>query len=137
MECLSGIPGTIGGTPIQNVGAYGQEIADTIESVTVFDTADRGTGGAPADQCRFAYRMSRFKQEDAGRFIVCDVSLQAAAGRVPLADYPDVIAHLEQAGDRVSHGGRRARSGAGDPSPQRDGAWTRSMPTRGVSVRFS
>jgi UDP-N-acetylmuramate dehydrogenase len=97
VECLSGIPGTVGGTPIQNVGAYGQEIADTIESVTVFDTETAELLALQPDQCRFSYRMSRFKQEDAGRFIVCDISLRLRPGR-PAPDYPDVITHLEQAG---------------------------------------
>src|SRR5262245_40103738 len=54
LECLSGIPGTVGGTPIQNVGAYGQEVAATIESVTAFDRSTRSTVVLAAKDCGFA-----------------------------------------------------------------------------------
>jgi UDP-N-acetylmuramate dehydrogenase len=74
IECLSGIPGSAGATPIQNVGAYGQEVAETIIGVRAFDRR----GGeivelAPAD-CRFAYRSSAFKGDD--RYVVLDVDLE-------------------------------------------------------------
>src|SRR5262245_40239952 len=69
IECLSGIPGSVGGTPIQNVGAYGQEVAETIESVTAFDRHDGRMVTLTADECDFSYRMSRFKGRDAGRFV--------------------------------------------------------------------
>jgi UDP-N-acetylmuramate dehydrogenase len=97
LECLSGIPGTVGGTPIQNVGAYGQEVAGSIERVVVYDTTTGDTLTLTAADCRFAYRSSRFKQEDAGRFIVCSVlfRLRAAA---PTVTYPDIVNQLERAG---------------------------------------
>ena len=66
VECLSGIPGTVGGTPIQNVGAYGQEVSSTIEHVTVYDrVGPRAAIAALRADCGFAYRTSRFKAEDA------------------------------------------------------------------------
>ena len=92
VECLSGIPGTVGGTPIQNVGAYGQEVSDTIAGVTVYDTVERRTQNLSGEDCRFSYRMSRFKTSDAGRFVVCDVTFRVNAGP-PTLTYADVIAY--------------------------------------------
>ncbi len=97
LECLSGIPGTVGGTPIQNVGAYGQEVSDTIERVVVYDTTTGDTLSLTADDCRFTYRMSRFKRDDAGRFIVCSVMFRLHEGG-PTVTYPDIVSHLERAG---------------------------------------
>ena len=96
VECLSGIPGTVGGTPIQNVGAYGQEVASTIEQVTVYDCVERDIRSLVAGECGFAYRMSRFKGEDAGRFVVCDVTFRVRPG-LPTATYADVAAYLKRA----------------------------------------
>jgi UDP-N-acetylmuramate dehydrogenase len=93
LECLSGIPGLVGGTPIQNVGAYGQEVADTIESVVVYDRAAEDLRTFAAADCGFAYRSSRFKHADQGRFIVCEVTFTLRAGR-PRPSYPDVTAAL-------------------------------------------
>ena len=90
LECLSGIPGRVGGTPLQNVGAYGQEVADTIDQVVCFDRATAATVTLSNAECAFAYRTSRFKQEDAGRFIVCEVSFRLRAG-APTITYPDVL----------------------------------------------
>lgn len=100
LECLSGIPGTVGGTPIQNVGAYGQEVAGTIERVTVYDCVERAVETLRADSCGFSYRMSRFKSEDAGRFVVCDVMFRVRPGP-PTFTYADVSAFLKRAD--VSH----------------------------------
>jgi UDP-N-acetylmuramate dehydrogenase len=63
-ECLSGIPGSTGATPIQNVGAYGQEVSETVESVRVLDRASGRIEELPAEQCGFAYRTSAFKHRD-------------------------------------------------------------------------
>jgi UDP-N-acetylmuramate dehydrogenase len=95
VECLSGIPGTVGGTPIQNVGAYGQEVSTTIEKVTVYDCADHLVRALSASECRFAYRMSRFKAEDADRFVVCAVTFRLRPGP-PTATYADVAGHLRR-----------------------------------------
>ncbi len=95
MECLSGIPGCVGGTPIQNVGAYGQEVADTIESVTVLDTRTGELTQIAAPDCGFSYRQSRFKQDDAGRFIVCRVAFRVRRA-TPTITYPDVMAWVER-----------------------------------------
>jgi UDP-N-acetylmuramate dehydrogenase len=95
IECLSGIPGSVGGTPIQNVGAYGQEVAETIEEVTVFDRSDGRMETLTRDACEFSYRMSRFKSRDADRFIVCEVSFRLQRG-VATPKYRDVIRYLEE-----------------------------------------
>jgi UDP-N-acetylmuramate dehydrogenase len=79
VEALSGIPGSVGATPIQNVGAYGQEIAQTLASVRVWDRTLRGVRTFAAADCRFGYRTSRFKA-DPGRHVVLDVSLQFRQG---------------------------------------------------------
>src|SRR5204862_1178475 len=99
IECLSGIPGTVGGTPVQNVGAYGQEVASVIESVYAFDRLKRGTVKLPAGECGFAYRMSRFKQEDAGRFVICEVTFRLRPGAPPTITYPDIVQHLAKQSD--------------------------------------
>jgi UDP-N-acetylmuramate dehydrogenase len=79
VECLSGIPGLAGATPIQNVGAYGQEVAETITGVRVYDRAqDEVADMAPSD-CGFGYRTSVFKRDRGGRFIVLRVSFELTA----------------------------------------------------------
>jgi UDP-N-acetylmuramate dehydrogenase len=91
VECLSGIPGSVGGAPVQNVGAYGQEVSETIHEVTVFDrvtACQERLGGA---ECGFGYRTSRFKAADAGRFVICDVSFALRRG-APTLTYPDLAA---------------------------------------------
>jgi UDP-N-acetylmuramate dehydrogenase len=100
IECLSGIPGSAGGTPIQNVGAYGQEVANVIEDVTVFDRSSGTVDVIPNGRCAFGYRTSRFKRDDTGRFIVCGVRFRLRPG-VPTVTYPDIVKFLEQ------HGGGR------------------------------
>jgi UDP-N-acetylmuramate dehydrogenase len=73
-ECLSGIPGSVGATPIQNVGAYGQEVAETVESVRVLDRASGRIEDMPAADCGFSYRSSVFKYRD--RRVVLSVTFR-------------------------------------------------------------
>jgi UDP-N-acetylmuramate dehydrogenase len=75
IEALSGIPGSTGATPVQNVGAYGQEVAQTITAVRVYDRAEKGERTLPPAECGFAYRDSRLKREP-GRFVVLDVTFE-------------------------------------------------------------
>ena len=100
LECLSGIPGLTGGTPIQNVGAYGQDVSGVIADVTAFDTANGVTVTIPAAECGFAYRASRFKGSDAGRFVVCAVRFRLQKGP-PTTAYADVASALAREG--VTH----------------------------------
>ncbi len=79
IEALSGIPGTVGATPIQNVGAYGQEISQTVARVRTWDRKLRGFRTFAASECSFGYRTSRFKQ-DPGRQVVVSVTFQFRLG---------------------------------------------------------
>jgi UDP-N-acetylmuramate dehydrogenase len=88
-ECLSGIPGTVGGTPIQNVGAYGQEVASIVDTVQAFDGDTAEMVEIPAAECGFSYRHSRFKNADAGRFVICGVRFRMTR-QAPTLTYPDV-----------------------------------------------
>ena len=81
LEALSGIPGSVGATPIQNVGAYGEEISQTLASVRVWDRVLRGVRTFAAADCRFGYRTSRFKA-DPGRHVVLEVVLQLRQGEL-------------------------------------------------------
>jgi|SRR5579863_5814973 UDP-N-acetylmuramate dehydrogenase len=73
IECLSGIPGSVGGTPVQNVGAYGQEVADTIQAVRVFDLKTGEEDELSTEECGFGYRTSIFNTTKRGRYIVLRV----------------------------------------------------------------
>ncbi len=114
VEALSGIPGSVGATPIQNVGAYGQEVAQTIASVRTWDRRDRAQRTFAVADCGFSYRHSRFKAEP-GRFLVLEVSFHLRMGslsapvgyaelarrlgvevgeRAPMTDVRDVVLDL-------------------------------------------
>lgn len=86
IEALSLIPGTTGATPIQNVGAYGKEIADTLICVQAYDRTEKKMVILSKADCNFSYRNSRFKQEDKGRFFITSVTLALTKGR-PLPPY--------------------------------------------------
>jgi UDP-N-acetylmuramate dehydrogenase len=96
VECLSGIPGRVGATPIQNVGAYGQEVSETILAVEAFDTHSRSLIELDAGQCQFAYRASRFKSPDRNRFIVTGVTYQLAVNGRPSVRYSDLQKHFAE-----------------------------------------
>lgn len=78
IEALSLIPGTAGATPVQNVGAYGQEIADTLISLEVYDRQERRFMILSKYECEFGYRTSRFKKRDHGRFFIVAITLHLA-----------------------------------------------------------
>lgn len=94
LECLSAIPGLVGGTPVQNVGAYGQEVSGTIQSVRVVDRVARQARTMPSGECGFGYRTSRFKHGDAGRFIVTRVDYALARHAPPTISYADVVKYF-------------------------------------------
>ncbi|WP_148611320.1 UDP-N-acetylmuramate dehydrogenase [Nocardioides rubriscoriae] len=79
VEALSGIPGSVGATPVQNVGAYGQEVAQTVARVRAWDRRMRGVRSFAGPDCGFGYRHSRFKA-DPGRYVVLDVTFQLSVG---------------------------------------------------------
>ena len=76
IEFLSAIPGTVGGAPVQNIGAYGAELANTLIEVEAYDSQDDSFVGIRKEDCQFAYRMSRFKGADHGRFMILAVTLR-------------------------------------------------------------
>ena len=98
LECLSGIPGWAGATPIQNVGAYGQEVAESVVEVDVFDRASLVVRTLAAAECRFAYRDSRFKSEDCERFVVLAVRFLLRRGAAPSVRYAELARHLAENG---------------------------------------
>ena len=105
IEALSGIPGLTGATPIQNVGAYGQEVADTIARVTAYDRVARRAEIIAAGDCGFAYRTSRFKA-DPGRYVILSVTFQ-----LPLGSMSAPIGYAELAARLGVAVGERAASG--------------------------
>jgi UDP-N-acetylmuramate dehydrogenase len=94
IECLSGIPGTVGGTPVQNVGAYGQEVSNTITSVRVFDTARGEFFELENADSGFAYRTSIFNTRERGRYIVLRVTFVLAPGGAARIEYADLKQHF-------------------------------------------
>jgi len=97
IECMAGIPGTVGGTPVQNVGAYGQEVAETISAVRVLDlTTLRFEELSPVD-CGFAYRRSIFNSTWRGRYIVTRVDYQLLRDGAPRLAYADLKKHFSGA----------------------------------------
>src|SRR3954466_7087180 len=96
VECLSGIPGSVGGTPVQNVGAYGQEVADTIDSVLVFDLRDNQIRELCTEACGFAYRSSIFNSSERGRFIILRVTYNLIPNGDPRIEYADLKKHFAE-----------------------------------------
>jgi UDP-N-acetylmuramate dehydrogenase len=94
VECLSGIPGSVGGTPVQNVGAYGQEVAETIESVLALDLRDRQIRELCNEACGFSYRSSIFNTTERGRFIILRVTYALTPGGKPRIQYADLKKHF-------------------------------------------
>ena len=94
VECLSGIPGSVGGTPVQNVGAYGQEVSETIKSVLVFDLKDGQVRDLCAEACGFQYRTSIFNASERGRFIILRVTYGLMPGGKPRIEYADLKRHF-------------------------------------------
>src|SRR6202140_2163392 len=87
IECLSGIPGSVGGTPVQNVGAYGQEVSETIESVEVLDRNDGQLRELCREACGFTYRSSIFNTTERGRFIILRVAYALTPEGKPRVEY--------------------------------------------------
>ena len=83
LESLSGIPGTVGGAPIQNIGAYGHEVSEVIARVRTFDRKEQAVKTFTASQCEFGYRNSIFKT-DANRYVILDVTFQLRIGEASL-----------------------------------------------------
>ncbi len=96
VECLSGIPGSVGGTPVQNVGAYGQEVSDTIESVRALDLKEDRIVLLPKPACGFRYRTSIFNTTQRGRYIILRVNFGLKRGLAPSLTYADLQKHFAE-----------------------------------------
>jgi UDP-N-acetylmuramate dehydrogenase len=94
VECLAGIPGTVGGTPVQNVGAYGQEVATVIERVRAYDLCECEFVEFNAAECAFSYRRSRFNTTDRGRYLITCVDYRLAVGGPVALRYPELYRAL-------------------------------------------
>lgn len=106
-ENLSLIPGEVGASAVQNIGAYGREVGDIIVEVECYDTVDRCIVRIPVEDCRYAYRDSFFKREGKGRYIVTAVAFRITREYSPLLDYGHVRESAVAAfGADVVEGGR-------------------------------
>lgn len=90
VECLSGIPGLVGGTPVQNVGAYGQEVSETITKVRAFDRLANQTVELSNAECGFTYRASIFNSTEKDRYVVLAVTYALRPNGEPVIRYPDL-----------------------------------------------
>jgi len=98
MENLSLIPGTVGASPIQNIGAYGADIKDSLHALTVFDTASGATRTMSAADCRLAYRDSIFKHPDGAGLVIVDVTFALPDAWQPNTRYAELAQALQEAG---------------------------------------
>jgi UDP-N-acetylmuramate dehydrogenase len=123
IECLAGIPGTVGGTPVQNVGAYGQEVANTITQVRALDLNVAGLASntfitLPHEQCGFTYRRSIFNTTHRNRYIVTQVNFRFDRAATPNLTYPDLQRHFANKAQpptpiEIYHAVREIRHGKG------------------------
>ncbi|MCU1245182.1 MAG: murB [Acidobacteria bacterium] len=98
VECLSGIPGSTGATPIQNVGAYGQDVSATIVRVEALDRTTGLVTWFTNAECRFGYRASLFKNIEPQRYVVLSVTFRLRRGGEATVRYPELKQYLEQHG---------------------------------------
>jgi len=131
IECLSGIPGLTGATPIQNVGAYGQDVSETIELVEALDRTSGAIVAFTNEECRFGYRSSLFKNIEKDRYVILSVTFRLRPGGSASIRYPELKkaigedAGLQQVRDAVI--AIRKRKGMvldpGDPDTRSDGSF--------------
>ena len=100
IECLSGIPGRVGATPIQNVGAYGQETSERVVSLDALDTRTGQSVRMSGEDCEFGYRASRFRRRDSGRFIITSVTYRLTLNGKPSVRYAELARYLDEQGVR-------------------------------------
>ena len=94
LECLSGIPGSVGGTPVQNVGAYGQEVSETIDTVLALDIQSGEEEEFEKSDCGFAYRSSIFNTSARGRYVILRVTYALVHDGKPHVAYADLQKHF-------------------------------------------
>lgn len=104
LENLALIPGTVGASPVQNIGAYGVELQERFHSLTAWDVREARFVEMRAAECRFSYRDSTFKHDEPGRWIIVSVRFALPRPWRPVLEYPDLQRHA-----RLSHGAPSAR----------------------------
>jgi UDP-N-acetylmuramate dehydrogenase len=97
-ESLSGVPGRVGATPIQNVGAYGRETSESLDSLDALDMTSGEIVRMRAEDCEFGYRASRFKTRDHGRFIITRVTYRLINKGKPIIRYSELQKYLAEQG---------------------------------------
>ncbi|MEO0815221.1 MAG: UDP-N-acetylmuramate dehydrogenase, partial [Myxococcota bacterium] len=102
LECLSGIPGQVGASPIQNIGAYGAEVAECIESVEVLDRKTLERRSLTNEECQFSYRNSRFKTQWREQFVVTAVTFGLTPGGRPTLRYEELAARFSTDAPRLT-----------------------------------
>jgi len=98
IEALSGIPGSTGASAVQNIGAYGQEVKNTISEVEVFDTKTRQISSLTNAQCKFSYRDSIFKSSQKGRYIITAIVFKLSKQPSSTPKYKDVVNYFKRSG---------------------------------------
>lgn len=96
IEALSAIPGTTGATPIQNVGAYGSEIADVLVSLEVYDLQTKHLSSLSKEQCLFKYRDSIFKHDAKDKYVITAITMKLSKGAPLVPDYPGVKKYFDE-----------------------------------------
>lgn len=135
IECLSGIPGSTGATPIQNVGAYGQDVSETIARVEALDRTAGRVIWFTNEECRFGYRSSLFKNVERDRYIVLSVTFRLRRNAPATIRYPELQKYVDEHGIAIDDLARvreaviaiRKRKGMvldpGDPDTRSDGSF--------------
>ena len=102
IECLSGIPGWVGGAPVQNIGAYGQEVGRVITRVKAYDLSTRSVVELSGVECMFNYRSSIFNTSARDRYVVLEVDFELSQSGKPECRYPDLVRYFESRSDSPS-----------------------------------
>lgn len=100
LESTSGVPGSFGGAIVQNLGAYGQEVCDVVQSVNVWNSQTRQTATLSKDDCQFSYRNSRFKHDASREFVITSANIQLTPAHTAMPRYGDVSELLAQRFER-------------------------------------
>lgn len=95
IEAMSAIPGTVGASPVQNVGAYGQEIADTLVSLEAYDTETDAVVTLQSEDCQFRYRDSIFRNEAKGRYVILNITIQLSKNQPQPPFYDSLQAYFD------------------------------------------
>ncbi len=118
IEALSLVPGSTGATPIQNVGAYGQDISQTLAKLEAYDLQARQLVTILGQDCGFGYRTSRFKATDRGRFFITSITLRLRRGRLEPPFYASPAALSDRTWGKRCDAVSDPRSGHRDPQGQ-------------------